>query len=886
MTGKEIRQRFVRYFAERDHTVVPSSSLVPVGDPTLLFTNAGMVQFKNVFLGLEERPYKRAVTVQKCLRAGGKHNDLEMVGRTARHLTFFEMLGNFSFGDYFKREAIAYAWEFLVDNLQVPAERLWVTVYREDEDSYNIWRQDIRFPAHRIVRLGEKDNFWSMGETGPCGPCTEIIYDRGEKFACGPGCALGECDCDRWLEVWNLVFMQYNRDETGLLTPLPRPSVDTGMGLERIASVMQGVDSNFETDLIWPLIQAVEKLSGRTYSPGAEGFPFRVIADHSRACTFLIADGVLPSNEGRGYVLRRILRRGARLGRVLGIEGPYLYSLVEKVAAIMGEAYPEVEEQKGYIAAVIRQEEERFQETLSEGLKLLSGLLEELEKRGEDTIPGEKAFLLYDTYGFPLDLTEEIAAEKGFRVDREGFARALEQQRERARAAQEGARIYPFSPALAAKLAGTQPTQFIGYENLEGEATVVALLEGEERLEKAGEGSRVQVLLDRTPCYPEGGGQVGDQGVLLWDTGEAFIADTQKLPDDRIIHMVEIRRGELKVGQKVKVKVGKQRRLAIARNHTATHLLHRALKRILGEHVRQAGSLVAPDRLRFDFTHFAPLTEEELRAVEREVNRQILANLPVEVLQTSFKEAQAMGAVALFGEKYGEVVRVVKIGDYSLELCGGTHLNSTAEVGLFRIIGESSVGAGLRRIEAVTGERALEVVDQEREKLAAIAKLLKSSPEEVLTRLEQILERQKELERELEKLRDRLARASVQELVAQAREVGGARVVAAVVEAPDGDALRSWADKVRDALGSGVVILGARKGDKALLVAMVTKDLVARGLHAGRIIQEVAKICRGGGGGRPEMAQAGGRDPHRLPQALEHGLQMVTRMLGESKQGA
>ncbi|APC08841.1 alanine--tRNA ligase [Neomoorella thermoacetica] len=876
MTGNELRERFLKFFASKGHTIVHSSSLVPANDPTLLFTNAGMVQFKDVYLGLDRRPFTRATTAQKCVRAGGKHNDLDTVGRTARHHTFFEMLGNFSFGDYFKREAITYAWEFLTRVLELPPERLWVTVYQEDDEAYQLWQEIAGIPAERIVRMGEKDNFWAMGDTGPCGPCSEIIYDRGPEHACSSTpCALGACDCDRWLEIWNLVFMQYERDSNGNLSPLPRPSIDTGMGLERVASVLQGVDSNFDTDLIAPLIKAVEKITGRTYDPGEAGFPFRVIADHARSCTFLIADGILPGNEGRSYVLRRILRRAARFGKALGIDEPFLYRLVDTVVAIMGGAYPEVAEQQEHIARVIEQEEIRFHETLNDGLKVLNGILERARQEGREVVSGLEAFTLYDTYGFPLDLTEEIAGEGGFKVDRDGFEKAMAAQRERARAAREDVKAYDFALAFAGALEDISGTAFTGYDQLEDKGTVLALFQEGARVTSLEANATGYVVLDRTPCYPEGGGQVGDRGELKWSGGQARVEDTRRLPDGKIVHQIKVTAGTLVVGQEVEIAVDRERRQATARNHTVTHLLHRALKNILGEHVNQAGSLVTPERLRFDFTHFAPLTGEELRAVEAEVNQKILANLPVTTLETSYQEAKAMGATALFGEKYGERVRVVKIDAYSMELCGGTHLGSTSEAGSFRLVSESGIGAGVRRVEAVTGEAALEMALQDRQELATIAGLLKVPPAQATQRVRHLLEQNKENERELAQLRNELASYTIDKLLDRVQEVAGVPVLPARVQITDPEALREMAERLRSRLGSGVVILGSQHDGRVNFVAMVSKDLVQRGIHAGNLLREVARIASGGGGGRADMAQAGGKDPGKLDQALAYSLKVV-----------
>ncbi|MGI9952985.1 alanine--tRNA ligase [Moorellaceae bacterium AZ2] len=883
MTGNELRESFLSFFASKGHTVVPSSPLVPHNDPTLLFTNAGMVQFKDVFLGLDRRPYKRATTAQKCVRAGGKHNDLDTVGRTARHHTFFEMLGNFSFGDYFKKEAIEFAWEFLTRVLELPRERLWVTVYRDDEEAFQLWQEIAGLPPQRIVRMGEKDNFWSMGDTGPCGPCSEIIYDRGPEYSCrSEVCALGVCDCDRWLEIWNLVFMQYNRDGAGNLTPLPRPSIDTGMGLERIASVLQGVESNFDTDLIRPLITAVEKISNRSYGRGEEGFPFRVIADHARSCAFIIADGVLPGNEGRSYVLRRILRRASRFGMVLGLEEPFLYRLVPVVVEIMGQAYPEVAARERDLMRIIRQEEERFHATLHEGLRVLGGILEGAQKEGRREISGQEAFVLYDTYGFPLDLTEEIAGERGFTVDREGFASAMEAQRERARAAREEGKGYELERALGGMLGDVEPTVFTGYTSLEEEGVVLALLHEGERVQALQTGEKGLVVFDRTPCYPEGGGQVGDEGRIFWKGGQGIILDTHRLPAGKILHEVEIKSGTLKVGMKAHIVVDGERRQATARNHTATHLLHRALKEVLGEHANQAGSLVAPERLRFDFTHFAPLTEEELRSVEARVNEKILANLAVDTLETSLQEAKAMGATALFGEKYGDRVRVVKINEYSLELCGGTHVRNTAELGIFRLTGESGIGSGLRRLEAVTGSAALEVLKGERAELEKAAALLKVPVTSVARRVEALLTQVKDMERELASLRSRLASYEVDRLLAQVKEVNGVRVLPARVQVTDAETLREMADLVRAKMGSGVVILGSASNGRVNFVAMASKDVVAKGVHAGNLLREVARVAAGGGGGRPDMAQAGGKDPSKLEEALVYSLRVVAQQVGSA----
>ncbi len=890
LTGREIRRAFLDFFRERGHTVVPSSSLVPAGDPTLLFTNAGMVQFKDVFTGERRVPYARAATVQKCVRAGGKHNDLDNVGRTARHHTFFEMLGNFSFGDYFKEAAIEYAWEFLVGILGLPADRLWATVYRDDDEAASLWRRKAGLPPERIVRLGEKDNFWSMGDTGPCGPCSEVVMDRGEEFRCGaPLCALDACGCDRWLELWNLVFMQYERRPDGTMVPLPRPSIDTGMGLERIASVLQGVASNFETDLFTPYLRFVEELTGRRYEPGPAGFPLRVIADHGRAVVFLVADGVVPSNEGRGFVLRRILRRAARFGRVLGLEEPFLHSLAPVVAEVMGEAYPELRAGLDVVRQVVRGEEERFLATLEQGTRLFRYVAERVRGEGGTRIAGEEAFLLYDTYGLPLDILQDLAEEEGLAVDREGFERALEAQRQRARADREQRMEVLAGEREAA--ASLPASNFAGYDRLALRARVTALLGGESARgvasQGAGEESRAVVLrlgagseggvvLDVTPFYPEGGGQVGDAGVLRWEGGAFQVRDTRRL-GAAVVHFGTVTAGELAVGQEVEALVDDDRRRATARNHSATHLLHRALKVVLGPHVRQAGSLVAPDRLRFDFTHSRPLTPAELRRLEELVNDRVLAGIPVQTEETDLREALAAGAEALFGEKYGERVRMVTMGDFSRELCGGTHVANTAEVGLFKVISQESVAAGVRRLEAVTARAALRHVWDSEEELDQAAEALRSPRREVAERVASLVEELRARERRLAQLERELLRHQSEGLLRSAQEVEGVRVVAGEAPVASMEALRELGDRLRERLGSGVVLLAARQDGKVVFLAMVTGDLVARGLHAGRIVNEAARVAGGGGGGRPDMAQAGGRDPSRLAEALAAGIEAVRR---------
>ncbi|MDS1030025.1 alanine--tRNA ligase [Bacillota bacterium LX-D] len=879
MQGSDLRKKFLQFFESKGHTVVPSSSLIPHNDPTLLFTNAGMVQFKDVFLGLDKRPYSRATTAQKCVRAGGKHNDLDTVGRTARHHTFFEMMGNFSFGDYFKDDAIHFAWEFLTKVIQLPKEKLWITIYLDDDEAYKIWHEKVGVPTERIIRLGEKDNFWSMGDTGPCGPCSEILYDRGEDFRCTEKeCGIGKCDCDRWLEIWNLVFMQYDRDENGKLTPLPKPSIDTGMGLERVSSILQGVNSNYDTDLIKPLIQEVENITGLTYNQDDRGFPFRVIADHAKSCTFLILDGVLPSNEGRGYVLRRILRRAVRFGKVLGIERPFLFELVPIVRKIMEDAYPEIKTNEDHIKKVIQREEERFRETLNDGLKVVNELIRKLKNENTKIIKGKEAFTLYDTYGFPLDLMEDIAEEYGLVVDKDGFNSAMEEQRNRAREARDDSKAWNFAISLTNSLNDISPTRFVGYEHLVAEASILALVHEKGKKNKADAGLELYLVTDTTPCYAESGGQVGDKGIVKGLNGWGSILDTQKLPDGKYIHSMKIEEGFFKVGDQVSITVDEERRLAIKRNHSATHLLHKALKEVLGEHVNQAGSLVLPERLRFDFTHFTALDEKEIFAVERKVNEQILASLPITVLETSFDEATELGATALFGEKYGDRVRVVKMGDYSMELCGGTHLENTSSACIFKILSESGVGTGFRRIEAATGLAALEYLNDKEKRLEQLAEVLKTPVNQVAQRVETVLKEMREKEREIEKLSAKLALYQTDHLLSQVQKIADISVLAAEVQVSDMEGLRNMADLLKDKLGSGVIILGTKIEDKVNFVAAVTKDLVPKGIHAGKIIKEVAKVAGGSGGGRPDMAQAGGKDAAKLKEALGFCNEIISKM--------
>ncbi|HZJ84344.1 MAG TPA: alanine--tRNA ligase, partial [Syntrophomonadaceae bacterium] len=864
-TSSVIRKTFLDYFAKNGHTIVESSSLVPVNDPTLLFTNAGMNQFKDVFLGIDKRSYVRAVTSQKCVRAGGKHNDLDTVGRTPRHHTFFEMLGNFSFGDYFKAEAMKFAWEFLTEVIDIPAERLWITVYTDDDEAFELWQEVTGINPQRIIRLGDEDNFWSMGDTGPCGPCSEIMYDHGVEKACGPDCALGVCDCDRFLEIWNLVFMQYNRDEDGKMTPLPRPSIDTGLGLERVASILQKCDSNFDTDLFVPIIKQVEDITKQKYDPSDKGFPFRVIADHSRSCTFLIADGVLPSNDGRGYVLRRILRRAIRFGRLLGVEKAFFYKTVGTVVDLMEDAYPELKEKQEFIEEVIKLEEERFMVTLNDGIKKVEEIIKIQADKGQNIIPGPDAFMLYDTYGFPLDLTEDMAEEENFTVDIAGFTEMMEIQRAKAREANLGPNAFTQDILIADLLSTVPPTNFVGYENLEQKAQVIAIIK-DDKLSENASGGEVILVSNITPFYPEGGGQVADTGLITAPHGSMLVKDTKRL-SNWILHIGEVD-GLINLSDLVEMQTDASLRIDTARNHTATHLLHKALRQVLGDHAEQKGSLVEPNRLRFDFTHLTALKEEELKQIEDIVNQAILAMYEVEAVSTNIETAREMGAIALFGEKYGDEVRVVKVDEFSMELCGGTHVRNTGEIGLFKIISEGSIGSGLRRIEALTGRSALEYINDLENELNQAAILLKSTPLDVSKRIGALYKNLREKEKELEALKLEVSKSSSQGLIDKAVDFQGAKLLIEAVEIQDANSLRQNAEMLKDKLGSSVVLLAATFDDKISFVCFVSKDLVDKGLHAGKIVGAAAKITGGGGGGRPDMAQAGGRDISKLGDAL------------------
>ncbi|MFO7917123.1 MAG: alanine--tRNA ligase [Anaerolineae bacterium] len=878
LSSSEIRTKFLEFFEERGHTVVKSSSLVPANDPTLLFTNAGMVQFKDIFLGLEERPYSRATTAQKCMRVSGKHNDLEAVGPSPTHHTFFEMLGNFSFGDYFKRQAITYAWEFLTQELGLDPQHLYPTVYRDDDEAFDLWQEIAHVPSERITRLGEKENFWAMGDTGPCGPCSEIMYDRGrETCTCGMEPCTPANECERWIEIWNLVFMQFETRDDGTRVPLPHPSIDTGMGFERITAILQDVDSNYDTDLFVPIMDKARELLGHSEQTMRENIvPYRVIADHSRAITFLIGDGVLPNNEGRGYVTRLILRRAARYGRILGFEGPFLAKTARIVIDMMGDHYTELERRRRFICDVITQEEERFLSTLSVGLSRLDELAMQLKEDGGDMIPGEEAFKLYDTYGFPLELTRDAAQEMGLTVDEEGFESAMAEQRERARSAQQ------FDMDAEGELyrrLELPSTEFRGYETCSCESTIMSLIKDGTPVDIATEGEEVDVVLDVTPFYAEAGGQMGDEGRLCGEGIRVRIKDAVSPVPNIIVHRAEIVEGTIAVGDKLMATLDEERRLDIARNHTATHLLHSALRDVLGEHATQSGSMVAPNRLRFDFSHLSPLTEEQRTRVEHIVNARIRENLPVETETMSYDQAVREGAIALFGEKYGERVRVVRIGDYSTELCGGTHLDATGQIGFFLIVNESSIGSGLRRIEAVTGRGAEAYVHNRLEQLKRMRDLLSAKPGEEMARLQDMMEQIRERDRTIETLRHQLAARNVDALLDEALNVGDARFLSAEVDADNVDTLREMCDHFRQKLGSAVIALGNIIDGTPMVVVAVSDDLVSKGLHAGKLANLAGQRISGGGGGRPTMAQAGGKDGSKLNDALETVREKVLEQL-------
>lgn len=869
MTSGQIRDKFLQFFRERGHTIVESSSLIPRDDPSLLFTNAGMVQFKNLFLGLEDRGYTRAASSQKCVRAGGKHNDLENVGYTARHHTFFEMLGNFSFGDYFKRESIMWGWEFLTEVMGLPPERLWITIYKDDDEAFDIWEKEIGVPAERIVRMGMDSNFWMMGETGPCGPCSEIIYDQGPGVGCGrPDCSV-ECDCDRFLELWNHVFTQFDRDKEGNFHPLPKPNIDTGMGLERLAAVVQGVTSNYDTDLFTPIIKTISEITGKPYGKDPDDdVSIRVIADHSRAITFLISDGCLPSNEGRGYVLRRILRRAARHGKLLGMDRPFLHDVVPTVIDVMKDAYPDLVGKENFIRKVVVNEEQRFLETLGTGMRLLAEEVSVLKKEGKTVIPGELVFKLYDTYGFPVDLTADIVRRDNLTLDMEGFEQCMEAQREKARESWKGSGAEAVAESYKRLSLKGISTEFVGYHGVtEATSPVIAILKDDQEVDEAKEGENVEIFVAETPFYGEKGGQIGDTGIIK---GEHFLFevwDTQWPLDNLITHIGRVRKGNVRVGDAAELKVDEKRRRAIEANHSGTHVLNAALRKVLGEHVKQSGSLVNPERLRFDFTHFSKIEEEELEKIELYANEFIRQNEEVVTRVLPKEEAFKTGAVAVFDEKYGDLVRLVKMGDFSMELCGGTHVNRTGDIGVLKIISESSIAAGVRRIEALTGEEAIKYFRRVEGELKKVANLIKANTLEAGDRVEKMQRHQRELEKEIEILKSKLAAKDSADLVNQAKDIKGVRVLASVVNVRDVKTLRDLGDKLRDRMRSGIILLGSAVEGKAMILCIVTKDLTDR-YSAGEIVKKIAPLVGGSGGGRPEMAQAGGPKGDKIEEAI------------------
>lgn len=872
-TGNQLREMFLKFFEGKGHSIQPSASLIPKDDPTLLLTVAGMVPFKPYFMRQVEPPFPRATTSQKCVRTP----DLESVGKTARHHTFFEMLGNFSFGDYFKKEAIAWAWEYVTKVLKIPEEQLWITIYPEDEEARNFWIQEAGVNPDRIV--SDADNFWAAGPVGPCGPCSEIYVDLGDTRGCGKeSCALG-CDCDRFLEIWNLVFMQFNRDESGKVTPLPKQNIDTGMGLERIASVLQGVDSNFDTDLFMPIINKTASIAGVEYKKDPKiDIALKVVADHTRAVSFMLADGIRPSSEGRGYVLRRILRRAVRYARLLGIEKPFLELIFLVIQDNYAGWYTELKENENFILSHLRLEEKNFQTTLEQGTLILQEKVKSLKEAGNNEFSGVDAFHLYETYGFPVELTEEMLLEEGISVDMESFQKASQEHRQLAKEQSKQMKATVENTALLEKAKSLGPTGFVGYQELTADCIIQALFTDEGEIDSAGEGEEVLCILDKTSFYVESGGQVSDEGTLQSEKATAEVIELRKLPNGTISHRLLIKTGVFNKGEKVKALVSFKSRKALAANHSSTHLLHGALRRILGGHVQQAGSLVTKDRLRFDFSHFSALTREEILSVENEVNDKVMANLPVIANEMNMNQARSKGAIALFGEKYGDTVRVVEMGDYSMELCGGTHVHSTGEIGLVKIISESGIGAGLRRIEAVAGREALNYMRDLENQLNEINSLLKAQSQETVKKVSVLISQTKDLEKEVQQLTDKLTKYEANSILDKIQIIKGVKVLAAQVQAPDMDTLRQTADMLRDKLIEGVIVLGAVAEGKINLVTVVHPSGLS-GLHAGKIIKEVAAITGGGGGGRPDMAQAGGKDPSKLGEALDRVFSIISKTI-------
>ncbi|MDY6790786.1 MAG: alanine--tRNA ligase [Thermodesulfobacteriota bacterium] len=877
MTGNDIRRKFLEYFKKHDHRIVRSSSLVPQDDPTLLFVNAGMVQFKRAFLGEENRGYLRATTSQKCVRAGGKHNDLENVGYTARHHTFFEMLGNFSFGDYFKEKALEYGWDLLVNGYGLPEDKLWVSIYLDDDEANDLWQKHIGVPEERIVRFGEEDNFWAMGDTGPCGPCSEIHLDRGEAFGCGrPECKLG-CECDRYLEIWNLVFMQFNRDADGKMTPLPKPSIDTGLGLERMVSIIQDVPTNYDTDLMMPIMQKAQDLSHHKLGESKEAdVAIKVIADHSRAAAFLIGDGVFPSNEGRGYVLRRIMRRAIRYGRNIGLTKPFLHETASVVFDIMKDAYPELNDASAFITNVIKNEETRFSETLDHGLMLLNDTLSEIKAKGGNEVPGDIMFKLYDTYGFPVDIVRDVVRDEKMTLDMKGFDKAMDNQRAMSRSVATFSGIGDAYKKLSAQ--GIK-IEFTGYKNHIYDSRVLLLVEDGNEVNQALAESNIEIVTEATPFYGEAGGQAGDTGVITGKDLEIKVSNTIKDPTGLVIHQGKIVSGKIKTGETVTLSVDKDKRKSTECSHTATHILHAVLRKVLGDHVKQAGSLVAPGRLRFDFSHFAIIDPRTLDKIESLVNQRIRENIPAHTEEMDAEEAFKTGATALFEEKYGDRVRVVSLDDFSKELCGGTHTEKTGNIGLFKILGESSVASGVRRIEALTGKAAVEYVQENMKIVRDTARLVKEKPEVIPTRIEKLLADQKALVKEIEKLKAQMAAISAEDTKQEIKTINDIQVLVKKVAVDSPAALRELADRFKEKIKSGIVVLGSVAGSKVLLIVVVSKDLAGR-YHAGNIVKQVAAVVGGGGGGRPDMAQAGGTKPEKLDAALDKAYGVVETISG------
>ncbi|HZJ76806.1 MAG TPA: alanine--tRNA ligase [Oscillospiraceae bacterium] len=875
LSSDEIRERFLNFFKTKGHTVLPSFPLVPQKDKSLLLINSGMAPLKSYFAGLEKPPNVRMATSQKCIRTG----DIENVGKTARHATFFEMLGNFSFGDYFKEESIEWGWEFVVEHLNLPVDKLWVSIYLEDDEAFEIWNKKIGLPEKRIIRLGKADNFWEIG-VGPSGPCSELYFDRGKEYGCGQEDCRPGCECDRYIEFWNHVFSQFHRDEDGNYTPLPNPNIDTGMGLERMACIMQGVESIFDIDIIKPILNSVCKITNVKYKKDVKtDMSIRIITDHIRSISFMIGDGILPSNEGRGYILRRLLRRAARHGKLLGVQEAFLYKLVNKVCENYEGIYSELAEKKGYIEKVVQVEEKRFMETIDQGMDILNGYIEELLDADKRVLSGLNAFRLYDTYGFPLDLTKEILEERGLQLNEKSFEIEMEKQRQRARDARIRTDVEGWEEDVFSKLDENIYTDFKGYSKLELEGKIIAIINKGITVDKGNVGDKVIVILDKTVFYGESGGQIGDNGILYNETARATVVDAQEGPHNQIHHIVKIEEGELYVGDTVKAQVDFSLRNSTARNHTATHILHKALKQVLGDHVQQAGSLVAPERLRFDFTHFEGLTNAQVLTIEKTVNEQILKGLDVTAFETSMDDAENMGAEALFGEKYGDLVRVVKIGDYSMELCGGTHVNNSGEIGMLIILSESGVAAGVRRIEAVTGIEACRYVQENRQTMMQIADKLKAQLQNLPQRVDELTDEIKEKDREINKLKTRLASSSTDDLLSQVQSVDGVNIIIQSIDNQEMNDLRKIGDALKEKLESGVIILASDKNGKVNFIATATKDVLAKGVHCGNLIKEAAKVTGGGGGGKPEMAQAGGKNPDKIGDALSIAKEILEKQL-------